>query len=214
MAIGMVGKKRGMMRIFQEDGSSTPVTVIEMTPNFVSQIKTVEKEGYNAIQVTCGTRKANRVNKPLAGHMAKAEVIPGRGLWEFRLTEAEIVGFSLGSEIKVDIFAAGQKVDVTGKSKGKGFAGPVKRHHFSTQDASHGNSLSHRAHGSTGQNQTPGRVFKGKKMAGHMGNVRRTVQTLEVISVDIERHLLLVKGGIPGAPGGDVLVRPAVKATA
>lgn len=214
MAIGMVGKKRGMMRIFQEDGSSTPVTVIEMTPNFVSQIKTVEKEGYNAIQVTCGTRKANRVNKPLAGHMAKAEVIPGRGLWEFRLTEAEIVGFSLGSEIKVDIFAAGQKVDVTGKSKGKGFAGPVKRHHFSTQDASHGNSLSHRAHGSTGQNQTPGRVFKGKKMAGHMGNVRRTVQTLEVISVDIERHLLLIKGGIPGAPGGDVLVRPAVKATA
>jgi len=214
MAIGMVGQKRGMMRVFNEDGSSTPVTVIEMTPNFVSQIKTVEKEGYNAIQVTCGSRKANRTTKALAGHMAKAEVVPGRGLWEFRLDEAEIAGFSLGSEIKVDIFSAGQKVDATGTSKGKGFGGVIKRHHFHMQDATHGNSLSHRAHGSVGQNQTPGRVFKGKKMAGQMGNVRRTAQTLEVVRVDVERNLLLVKGGIPGAPGGDVIIRPAVKAKA
>ncbi len=210
MGIGIVGRKCGMTRVFTEDGVSVPVTVIEATPNRVTQVKTEETDGYRAVQVTTGTRRPSRVNKPAAGHFAKAGVEAGRGLWEFRLDgEGD---FEVGGEIKVDIFEVGQKVDVTGISKGKGFAGTVKRHNFSTQDASHGNSLSHRVPGSIGQNQTPGRVFKGKKMAGHLGNVRRTVQNLEVVRVDAERNLLLVRGAVPGSEGGDVIVRPSVKA--
>ncbi len=212
MAIGIVGRKCGMTRVFTEDGAAIPVTVIEVQPNRVAQVKTVERDGYRAVQVTTGTRRASRITKPLAGHYAKAGVEAGRGLWEFRLDEGEGEGIEVGAEIRVDIFTPGQKVDVSGITIGKGFAGTVKRHHFSTQDASHGNSLSHRAPGSIGQNQTPGRVFKGKKMAGHMGHVRRSVQNLEVIRVDGERNLLLVKGAVPGAAGGDVIVRPAVKA--
>ncbi|HEW97732.1 MAG TPA: 50S ribosomal protein L3 [Beggiatoa sp.] len=211
MAVGIVGRKCGMTRVFTEDGISIPVTVIEATPNRVTQLKTKEKEGYRAIQVTCGSRRAVRVNKPIGGHLAKAKVESGRGFWEFCLNDDEANDIKLGKEIKVDIFTEGQKVDVTGITKGKGFAGVVKRYNFRTQDASHGNSLSHRAPGSIGQNQTPGRVFKGKKMAGHMGNVRRTIQNLEIVRVNSERHLLLIKGALPGAPGGDVIVRPAVK---
>lgn len=209
MTIGVVGRKRGMTRIFTEDGLSIPVTVLEVEPNRVAQLKTVETDGYSAVQVAVGERRASRVTKAAAGHVAKAGVAPGRGLWEFRLDEGQ--SFELGSEIKVDIFEEGQKVDVTGTTIGKGFAGVIKRYNFSMQDATHGNSLSHRAPGSIGQNQTPGRVFKGKKMSGHMGNVRRTAQTLEVVRVDVERNLLLVKGAVPGSKGGDVLVSPAVK---
>jgi large subunit ribosomal protein L3 len=212
MAIGIIGRKCGMTRIFTPEGASIPVTVIEATPNRVTQIKSKEKEKYRAIQVTTGHRRAIRINKPEAGHLAKAGVETGRGFWEFRLDDNEGEDFKLGGDIKVDIFTVGQKVDVTGISKGKGFAGVVKRHNFKTQDASHGNSLSHRAPGSIGQNQTPGRVFKGKKMAGQMGNVRCTVQNLEVVRVDSERDLLIIKGAIPGAPGGDVIIRPAIKA--
>ncbi|RMD80831.1 MAG: 50S ribosomal protein L3 [Gammaproteobacteria bacterium] len=212
MAIGVVGRKRGMTRVFTEDGASVPVTVIEVEPNRVTQVKTEDRDGYRAVQVTVGRRKPSRVSRPLAGHYAKAGVEPGRGLWEFRLEAGEGDGLEPGAEIRVDIFAPGQKVDVTGVSIGKGFAGTVKRHHFRTQDASHGNSLSHRVPGSIGQNQTPGRVFKGKRMAGHMGDVRRTVQNLEVVRVDAERNLLLVKGAVAGPAGRDVVVRPAVKA--
>jgi large subunit ribosomal protein L3 len=211
MAIGIVGRKTGMTRVFTADGVSIPVTVVEATPNRVTQVKTVENDGYRAVQVTTGERKSSRVNKPGAGHFAKAGVAAGRGLWEFRLAEGA-ESPALGSEITVDTFAAGQKVDVTGQSRGKGFQGVIKRWNFATQDATHGNSLSHRAPGSIGQNQSPGRVFKGKKMAGHMGAERVTVQTLEVVRVDAERNLLLIKGAIPGAPGADVIVRPAVKA--
>jgi large subunit ribosomal protein L3 len=211
MTIGIVGRKCGMTRIFTEDGVSIPVTVINASPNRVSQIKTTQTDNYRAIQVTCGERRAIRVNKPTSGHLAKAGVEAGRGFWEFRLKENEGEDIELGSEIKVDHFSTGQIVDVTGITKGKGFAGTVKRHNFRTQDATHGNSLSHRAAGSIGQNQTPGRVFKGKKMAGQMGNVRRTVQNLEIAKVDLERNLLLIKGAVPGAPGGDVIVRPAIK---
>ncbi|VAX05320.1 LSU ribosomal protein L3p (L3e) [hydrothermal vent metagenome] len=212
MTIGVVGRKIGMTRVFTEEGVSLPVTVIEVEPNKVTQVKTDEIDGYSAVQVTTGTRKAKRVTKPAAGHYAKAGVEAGRGLWEFRLDEGEGTELELKSEIKVDIFEAGQKVDVTGTSIGKGFAGVVKRHHFAMQDATHGNSLSHRAPGSIGQCQTPGRVFKGKKMAGHMGAVKRTMQNLEVVRVDGERNLLLVKGAVPGSKGGSVIVRPAVKA--
>ncbi len=212
MAIGVVGRKRGMTRIFTEDGASVPVTVIEVEPNRITQVKTEERDGYRAVQVTVGGRKPSRLARPLAGHYAKAGVEPGRGLWEFRLEDGEGEGLEPGAEIRVDIFEPGQKVDVTGVSIGKGFAGTVKRHHFRTQDASHGNSLSHRVPGSIGQNQTPGRVFKGKRMAGHMGNVRRTVQNLEVVRVDPERNLLLIKGSVAGPAGRDVIVRPAVKA--
>jgi large subunit ribosomal protein L3 len=212
MAIGLIGRKAGMTRVFTEEGASIPVTVIEMEPNRVTQVKSLENDGYAALQVTTGSRRANRVTKPMGGHFAKAEVEAGRGLWEFRLAEGEGEGIEVGGEIKVDIFEAGQKVDVTGTSIGKGFQGGVKRHNFRTQDATHGNSLAHRAPGSIGQNQTPGRVFKGKKMAGQMGNKRRTAQTLEVVRVDAERNLLLVKGAVPGAKGGDVIVKPAVKA--
>jgi large subunit ribosomal protein L3 len=211
MTIGIVGRKVGMTRVFTDDGASLPVTVIEVEPNRVTQLKTLESDGYRAVQVTTGTRKANRVTKPMAGHFAKAATEAGRGLWEFRLNDGEGEELAMGNEIKVDIFETGQKVDVTGTSIGKGFAGGVKRHNFRTQDATHGNSLSHRAPGSIGQNQTPGRVFPGKKMAGHMGNERTTTQNLEVVRVDAERNLLLIKGAVPGAKGGSLIVRPAVK---
>ncbi|MDG6881531.1 50S ribosomal protein L3 [Phocoenobacter uteri] len=209
--IGLIGRKVGMTRIFNEDGVSVPVTVIEIEANRVTQVKTLETDGYCAIQVTTGTKKASRVTKPEAGHFVKAGVEAGRGLWEFR-TEGETQEFTLGQEIKVDILNDVQKVDVTGTSKGKGFAGGVKRWNFRTQDATHGNSLSHRVLGSIGQCQTPGRVFKGKKMAGHLGAERVTVQSLEVVRVDAERNLLLVKGSVPGAINGNVIVKPAVKA--
>jgi large subunit ribosomal protein L3 len=188
------------------------VTVISVEPNRVTQVKTVENDGYRALQVTTGTRRASRVTRPLAGHYAKAGSESGRGLWEIRLDEGEGDEIAVGSEIKVDLFEAGQSVDVTGTSIGKGFAGTVKRHNFHMQDATHGNSVSHRAPGSIGQCQTPGRVFKGKKMSGHMGDKRRTTQNIEVVRVDAERNLLLVKGAVPGARGGDVIIRPAVKA--
>ena len=214
MAIGLVGRKCGMTRIFNEDGDSIPVTVIEVEPNRITQVKTADNDGYAAVQVTTGTRRAVRVTKPMAGHFAKAGVAAGRGVWEFRLDGGEGSDLQTGGEIKVDIFAPGQKVDVTGVSIGKGFAGTIKRHHFGMGDATHGNSLSHRAPGSIGQRQTPGRVFKGKRMSGHMGNVQRTAQNLEVVRVDAERNLLLVKGAVPGHAGRDVIVRPAIKARA
>lgn len=209
MSIGLVGRKSGMTRIFTEEGASVPVTVVEVQPNRVTQIKTSETDGYNAIQVTMGGRRASRVSKAMAGHFAKANTEAGEGLWEFRTEDLE--GIELGGEIKVDHFEAGQKVDVTGTSKGKGFQGGVKRHNFSMQDATHGNSISHRAPGSIGQCQTPGRVFKGKKMAGQMGNVRKTTQSLEVVRVDTENNLLLIKGAVPGATGSSVIVRPTIK---
>ncbi|MDC3015723.1 50S ribosomal protein L3 [Luminiphilus sp.] len=211
MTIGLVGRKSGMTRVFTEDGASVPVTVVEIAPNRVTQIKELETDGYRAIQVTAGSRKASKVSKPEAGHFAKAGVAAGEGLWEFRLDGSE-EAFELGSELTVERFEQGQKVDVAGRSKGKGFQGVVKRWNFRTQDATHGNSLSHRAPGSIGQCQTPGRVFKGKKMSGHMGDERVTTQGLEVIRVDVERNLLLIKGAVPGAPGGEVIVRPTVKA--
>lgn len=211
MTIGLVGRKSGMTRVFTEDGISIPVTVVEVTPNRVTQIKEADSDGYRAIQVTAGTRRASRVNKSLAGQFAKAGVEAGTGLWEFRLGESDEAP-EVGAELTVAAFAAGQKVDVSGKSKGKGFQGGVKRWNFSMQDATHGNSISHRAPGSIGQCQTPGRVWKGKKMAGHMGAANVTTQGLEVVRVDEERNLLLIKGAVPGAPGGDVIVRPTVKA--
>ncbi|OMH28449.1 50S ribosomal protein L3 [Motiliproteus sp. MSK22-1] len=210
MAIGLVGRKAGMTRVFTEDGASVPVTVIEVEPNRVTQVKTLEADGYSAVQVTAGARKSSHVNKPEAGHFAKAGVEAGRGLWEFRLSGDEEV--QVGDQLTVERFEAGQKVDVTGESKGKGFQGGIKRWNFTMQDATHGNSISHRAPGSIGQCQTPGRVWKGKKMAGHMGAERVTVQTLEVVRVDAERNLLLIKGAVPGATGGDVFVNTAVKA--
>lgn len=212
MSIGLVGKKKGMTRVFTEDGSAVPVTVIEVTPNRVTQIRNEARDGYRAVQVTRGTRRASLVNRPNAGHYAQAGVEAGEGLWEFRLAEGEGEDLAVGGEITVELFQDGQKVDVTGTSKGKGFAGAVKRHNFRMQDATHGNSLSHRAPGSIGQCQTPGRVFKGKKMAGHMGDERVTTQNLQVVRIDAERNLLLVRGAVPGAPGGHVFVRPSVKA--
>jgi large subunit ribosomal protein L3 len=209
MTIGIVGRKSGMTRIFTEDGVSIPVSVIEVDPNRITQVKSVETDGYSAVQVTIGSRRASRVTKPAAGHFAKANTEAGSGLWELRNDSEE--SFEVGGAITVEAFEVGQKVDVTGQSKGKGFAGVIKRWNFAMQDATHGNSISHRAPGSIGQCQTPGRVFKGKKMSGHMGAERSTVQNLEVIRVDAERNLLLVKGAIPGAPGGEILVRPAVK---
>ena len=211
MAIGLVGRKAGMTRVFTEEGASVPVTVIQVDPNRVTQVRDQEADGYSAVQVTVGSRKAGRVNKPEAGHFSKAGAEAGRGLWEFRLEDHEGDAPEVGGEFKVDLFEAGQKVDVRGLSKGKGFQGGVKRHNFRMQDATHGNSLSHRAAGSIGQCQTPGRVFKGKKMAGHMGSENCTVQSLEVVRVDADRNLLLVKGAVPGARGGDVIVTPAVK---
>ncbi len=208
--IGLIGRKVGMTRVFTEEGVSIPVTVVEVEANRVSQVKTLETDGYAAIQVTTGAKKANRVNKAEAGHFAKAGVEAGRGLWEFRLENGE--EFEVGSELTVELFNETKKVDVTGTSKGKGFQGAVKRWNFRTQDMTHGNSLSHRAPGSIGQCQTPGRVFKGKKMAGHMGAERVTTQNLEIVRVDAERNLLLIKGAVPGATGGNVIVKPAVKA--
>lgn len=208
MTIGIVGRKSGMTRIFTDDGVSIPVTVLEVAPNRVTQIKNLEADGYEAIQVTVGEKRSSRVNRPAKGHYAKAEAEAGRGLWEFRASAGD---YKVGSELTAELFEAGQIVDVTGTSKGKGFQGGVKRWNFSMQDATHGNSLSHRAPGSIGQCQTPGRVMKGKKMAGQMGSERVTTQNLEVVKVDVERNLILIKGAVPGAPGGDVLVRPAVK---
>ncbi|KRO84008.1 50S ribosomal protein L3 [Gammaproteobacteria bacterium] len=212
MSIGLVGRKSGMTRIFTEEGTSIPVTVVEVQPNRVTQIKTPETDGYTAIQVTTGSRRASRVTKGMAGHFAKANTEAGTGLWEFRAEGADIADLTTGSEIKVDLFAEGQMVDVTGTSKGKGFQGGVKRHNFQMQDATHGNSLSHRAPGSIGQCQTPGRVWKGKKMAGQMGNERSTTQSLKIVRVDLENNLLLIKGALPGATGSNVVVRPATKA--
>lgn len=211
MAIGLVGKKCGMTRVFNADGSSTTVTVIEVDPNRVTLVRTSEADGYAAVQVTAGKRKISSISKAEAGNFAKSGVDAGEGLWEFRLADEESVKFSVGDVISVSVFEAGQSVDVTGVSKGKGFAGVIKRWNFRTQDATHGNSLSHRAPGSIGQRQTPGRVFKGKKMSGHMGDRQVTVQSLEVVRVDVERSLLLIKGAVPGAAGNNVIVRPAVK---
>ena len=210
--LGLVGRKAGMSRVFTEDGKSVPVTLIEATPNRITQVKTVEADGYSAVQVTAGTRRAALVNKPLAGHYAKAKVEAGRGLWEFRVADEKIGDFAVGGEIKADIFEVGQIVDVQGVTKGKGFQGTIKRHNFRMGDATHGNSLSHRSPGSIGQRQTPGRVFPGKKMSGHMGAEVQSAQNLEVVRVDAERGLIAIRGAVPGAPGGDVVVRPASKA--
>ena len=212
MAIGLVGKKCGMTRVFTEAGASIPVTVVEISANRITQVKNTDVDGYQAIQVTTGTRRDSRVTAAQKGHFAKAGVAAGRGVWEFRANDSDLEGRVIGGEILADLFEQGQMVDVTGQSKGKGFQGGVKRHNFSMQDATHGNSVSHRVLGSTGQNQSPGKVFKGKKMPGQMGNKRVTVQGLEVISVDVEKGLLVIKGAIPGATGGDVIVRPSVKA--
>jgi len=212
MAIGIVGRKAGMTRVFTAEGVSVPVTVIEVEPNRVTQVRSPESDGYSAIQVTVGSKKASRLTKPMAGHYAKAGVESGRGLWEFRISGEEAGEMQVGGEVGIGMFEAGQKIDVTGRSIGKGFQGGIKRHNFSSQDMTHGNSLSHRSNGSIGMCQTPGRVIKGKKMSGHMGNVRTTTQSLELVRVDEERGLLLIKGSIPGAKGGDVIVKPSVKA--
>jgi large subunit ribosomal protein L3 len=212
MSIGLVGRKCGMTRIFTDAGDAVPVTVVHVSPNKITQVKSVETDGYTAVQVTTGEKKRNRVSKPLAGHFKKAGIEPGRGLWEFRVGTEALSELKVGDELTVSQFEIGQIVDVTGTSKGKGFAGTVKRHNFSMQDATHGNSVSHRAPGSTGQNQTPGRVFKGKKMAGQMGNERKTIQGLKVVQIDVEKGLLLIKGALPGAPGGDLLIKATTKA--
>jgi large subunit ribosomal protein L3 len=212
MAIGLVGKKTGMSRVFTEDGESIPVTVIHAPSNRITRVKTEETDGYTAVQVTVGSVKPSRVVKPVAGQYKAASAEPGEGLFEMRITAEEAAEYELGAELTVERFTAGQIVDVVGTSIGKGFAGVIKRHNFHMQDATHGNSLSHRAPGSIGQNQTPGRVFKGKKMSGHMGNVRRTAQNLEIIQVDVERKLIVVKGAVPGHNGGRLFVLPAVKA--
>jgi large subunit ribosomal protein L3 len=211
MSIGLVGRKCGMTRVFSEDGVSVPVTVLQVDSNRIAQVKSVEVDGYRSIQVAVGDKKSSHVNKAMAGHYAKANMTAGRGLWEFRLDENEGKDLAVGSELPVSIFTAGQIVDVQGKSIGKGFAGGIKRHHFHMQDATHGNSRSHRVLGSIGMNQTPGRVFKGKKMEGHLGDKIRTTQNLTIHSIDTERNLILVKGAVPGAKGGDVVVTPASK---
>lgn len=211
MTIGIVGRKCGMSRVFTEDGRSIPVTLIEASPNRITQIKTLAVDGYSALQVTAGNKRAALINKPLAGHYAKAKVEAGRGLWEFRVEPAEAEGFAVGGELRAEAFTVGQIVDVTGTTKGKGFQGTIKRWNFTMGDATHGNSLSHRSPGSIGQRQTPGRVFPGKKMSGHMGAVQQTTQGLEVIKVDAERGLIAIRGAVPGAPGGNVIVRPTSK---
>lgn len=212
MSIGLVGRKCGMSRLFTEDGRSIPVTLIEATPNRVTQVKTEDNDGYSAVQVTAGVKRASLLTNPEKGHYAKAKVEPGRGLWEFRVDAVDAGKYAVGAEIKADeVFQVGQVVDVAGVSKGKGFQGTIKRHGFTMGDATHGNSLSHRSPGSIGQRQTPGRVFPGKKMSGHMGAVNRTAQGLEVVKVDAERHLIAVKGSVPGATGGDVIIRPTTK---
>ncbi len=212
MSLGLVGRKIGMTRFFTDDGDALPVTVLDVSNNRVTQIKTLDNDGYAAVQVTYGRRRASRVNKAAAGHFAKAAVEAGCVLREFRVAQEEIANLKVGAAIGVDIFKVGQKVDVTGTSRGKGFAGVIKRHHFKSNRASHGNSLSHNKPGSTGQRQDPGRVFPGKRMPGQLGNVKRTALSLEVLRIDAERQLLLVKGALPGATGGDVIVRPSVKA--
>ena len=212
MSLGLVGRKVGMTRIFAEDGRTIPVTVLDVSDNRVSQIKTVETDGYAAVQVAYGKRRASRITKPVAGHLAKAGVEPCRGIKEFRVAAEQAGGMSAGDAIGADLFQVGQKVDVTGVTIGKGFSGPIKRHNFSSNRASHGNSISHNSPGSIGMAQDPGRVFPGKRMAGQYGNVRRTTQGLAIVRVDVERQLLLVKGAVPGAKGGDVVVHPAVKA--
>ena len=214
MAIGLIGKKAGMSRVFTDEGGSIPVTVVEVLPNRVTQVRSQDTDGYRALQVTTGQRRANRVSKSMKGHFAKAGVEAGRGVWEFRLDDGEGDEIKAGDEIKVDIFEAGQYVDVSGVTQGKGFQGGIKRHNFSHQDYTHGNSVSHRAPGSTGQNQTPGRVFKGKKMAGHMGARKNTTQNLEVVRVDAERNLILIKGAVPGPKAGDIVIKPALKKAA
>lgn len=214
MTIGLVGKKCGMTRVFTEEGVSIPVTVIEVLPNRITQVKTKDTDGYTAIQVTAGAVKRTRLSKPQAGHFAKAGVEPGYKLREFTVDPSELDNLPVGSEIKVDRFTVGQFVDVTGVSKGKGFAGCIKRHHFSGQDKTHGNSLSHRAPGSIGQRQSPGKVFKGKKMSGHLGDVVRTVLSQPIVNIDVERNLVLVRGAVPGASNAYVIIRPAVKKSA
>ncbi|MGZ8094742.1 MAG: 50S ribosomal protein L3 [Methylosarcina sp.] len=211
MSIGLIGRKCGMTRVFCDDGSSVPVTVLQIDSNRITQLKGIEVDGYRSIQVAVGEKKSSKVNKAMAGHYAAANVTAGRGLWEFRLEEGEGEDLSVGSELSLDIFSVGQIVDVQGRSIGKGFAGGVKRHNFSMQDATHGNSRSHRVLGSIGMNQTPGRVFKGKKMEGHLGDAKTTVQNLTIHSIDKERNVILVKGAVPGANGGDVVIRPASK---
>jgi len=211
-SLGIVGRKAGMSRVFTEDGKSVPVTLIEATPNRITQVKTVETDGYSAVQVTAGVKRASLLTKPEAGHLAKAKVEAGRGLWELRVADDKIADFAVGGEIKADIFEVGQLVDVQGVTKGKGFQGTIKRWNFKMGDATHGNSLSHRSPGSIGQRQTPGRVFPGKKMSGHMGSDTQSTQRLQVVKVDAERGLIAVKGAVPGAPGGDVIVRPSSKA--
>lgn len=212
MTVGLVGRKCGMTRVFTEEGVSIPVTVIEVLPNKITQVKTLERDGYHAIQITTGVRKRTRVTKAMAGHYAKANIEPGRGLWEFRIENDQADRFVVGSELNVDLFSVGQLVDVTGVTKGKGYAGTIKRHHFAGQDATHGNSLSHRVPGSIGQRQSPGKVFKGKKMSGHLGDKQRTVQLQKIVRLDLDKNLILIRGAIPGAPGSDVVVCPAVKA--
>ena len=212
MTIGIVGRKCGMTRVFTEAGESIPVTLIEATPNRITQVKTVENDGYTAVQVTAGSKRAALVSKPLAGHYAKAKVEAGRGLWEFRVDAKDIGNYNVGGELKADeVFKVGQIIDVAGVTKGKGFQGTIKRWNFTMGDATHGNSLSHRAPGSIGQRQTPGRAFPGKKMAGHMGAENQTVMNLEVVKIDAERHLIAVRGAVPGAPGGNVVISPAAK---
>jgi large subunit ribosomal protein L3 len=211
MTIGIIGRKAGMSRMYTEDGRSVPVTIIEASPNRITQIKTDDTDGYNAVQVTAGSKRAALVTKPLAGHYAKAKVEAGRGLWEFRVNAGDLGNYQLGGEIKADIFSVGQTVDVQGVTKGKGFQGTIKRWNFKMGDATHGNSLSHRSPGSIGQRQTPGRVFPGKKMSGHMGAVNQSTQNLTVVKVDAERGLIAIKGAVPGAPGGNVIVRPGTK---
>ncbi|MBK6743142.1 MAG: 50S ribosomal protein L3 [Hydrogenophilales bacterium] len=211
MSLGLVGRKVGMTRIFAEDGASIPVTVLDMSSNRVSQIKSTEVDGYDALQIAYGSRRASRITKPVAGHLAKAGVEPARGMAEFRV-DASVAGqYQAGAAVSVELFQAGQMVDVSGVTQGKGFAGTIKRHHFKSQRASHGNSRSHNVPGSIGQAQDPGRIFPGKRMSGHLGAVNRTIQNLEVVRVDVERQLLLIKGAVPGSKGGDVVVRPAVK---
>src|SRR5215469_4021519 len=212
MAIGLVGRKAGMTRVFTDAGETVPVTVIEVLPNRVTQVKSQDKDGYRAVQVTYGTRRPQLYAKAVTGHYAKANVAPGRALVEFRLTDSDKMELKPGTEVKVDLFKAGQAVDVTGTTIGKGFAGVMKRHNFGGLPASHGVSVSHRSPGSIGQRQTPGRVFKGRRMSGHMGVVRRTTENLKVVEVDIERNLLLVRGAVPGAEGGQVIIRPSLKA--
>jgi len=211
MPIGLIGKKRGMTRVFTEDGRSVPVSVVEIEQNSVVQVKTDVTDGYNAVQIATGAKRPNRVSKPMAGHYAKASVVPGDMLLEFRLNEGEVASYKPGQIIALDVIPVGSKVDVMATSKGKGYAGVIKRHNFSSQRATHGNSLSHRAPGSIGQNQTPGKVFKGKKMSGQMGNVKTTVQNLEIVQIDKDLGVVLIKGAIPGAPGGHVVIKHAVK---